>query len=428
MHGPSESNCDEDEDRDQLYDCDLGSDSKIYYHHTEQPGTGTDQFFDYWFFYRFNAGPGPSTTDDHEGDWEGVFVAAPKDDPTHFHYAAFNAHNDGPWRYLREVLLCGGSDSVAPTTCGSEGSPNAEQRINVYVANGSHASYPFACTSDCRQTDEDGSASAPFGVEGDFDGQLYWAQNDTDSALEEFPEGSSWDDPENRTTTAWTDWPGLWGHHAGSEADLSGPHGPGTKGDRWTDPWSAWTCTERGTSEELLDCWGLVDNPSLQAPEPSLTSNLAADSPGQEFAVTSAAAHTEKTDASCAAWRGPGTQLVACDPAVLEQAQETGAIGNQTSPTLEGAPVGTRVGQVPGLVQAVGPALKPGEILTVGPKIADKEHVFVRTKDRYGIHAREVFFDDLRPGEKAQLKVHKDSRGRAQLNHDSRPIPVDRSA
>jgi hypothetical protein len=66
--------------------------------------------------------------------------------------------------------------------------------------------------------------------------------------------------------------------------------------------------------------------------------------------------------------------------------------------------------------------------LTVGPKIADKEHVFVRTKDRYGIHAREVFFDDLRPGEKAQLKVHKDSRGRAQLNHDSRPIPVDRSA
>lgn len=120
-----------------------GTPSAIYAHVTR----GARRIaIDYWWFLRFNAFGFAS----HEGDWEGVTVIA---DRRGMRVLAvyFAAHTD-VWRYPAGVVQLDG------------------RRARVYVANGTHASYPRPCLRRCRQTD---------GLVGEtrFDGRRAWSGN-----------------------------------------------------------------------------------------------------------------------------------------------------------------------------------------------------------------------------------------------------------
>jgi hypothetical protein len=122
---------------------DAGAPSVIYAHVARQGGRIA---IDYWWFLRYNA----YSLDRHEGDWEGVTVIADRrgERVLDVHFAA----HAQVWRYPARVPRIAG------------------RRASVFVARGSHASYPRRCARHCRQTD----GIAP---EARFDGARAWAGN-----------------------------------------------------------------------------------------------------------------------------------------------------------------------------------------------------------------------------------------------------------
>jgi hypothetical protein len=75
----------------------------------------------YWFFYAYNDwGTSHQGMNDHEGDWESVFVFLEEDTPV---YAAYAAHTDGlkPYKWT-EIEKYRGSHPIVYVGCGSHGS------------------------------------------------------------------------------------------------------------------------------------------------------------------------------------------------------------------------------------------------------------------------------------------------------------------
>jgi hypothetical protein len=120
-----------------------GTPSVIYAHVTRGARRTA---IDYWWFLRYNAFGFAS----HEGDWEGVTVIADRrgERVLAVHFAAHTT----VWRYPAPVVQLDG------------------RRVRVYVARGTHASYPRPCLRRCRQTD---------GLVGEtrFDGRRAWSGN-----------------------------------------------------------------------------------------------------------------------------------------------------------------------------------------------------------------------------------------------------------
>jgi hypothetical protein len=133
---------------------------------------------DYWWFLRHNAFGFAS----HEGDWEGVTVIADRG-ARRVLRVHFAAHTQ-VWRYAASVVQLDG------------------RRVRVYVARGTHASYPRACLRRCRQTD--GLVS-----ETRFDGRRAWAGNTAAGCrgrcVRLLPVGA------NGAPTSWNAWRGRWG-------------------------------------------------------------------------------------------------------------------------------------------------------------------------------------------------------------------------
>ena len=139
---------------------------RIYYRRTDEVDPETKQVsrvqLDYWWFFRFNASPvaaefmclrglaiKETTCFDHDGDWEGITVTLKRADAgssTRWEgesvtYAGHKWRYRYAWPVLDDVGVI--EDETHPT---------------VYVARGSHASYPASChTQDttkprsCRQ-------------------------------------------------------------------------------------------------------------------------------------------------------------------------------------------------------------------------------------------------------------------------------------
>jgi hypothetical protein len=197
-----------------LADCDRGARTAIY---ERRFALGASTVLDYWLLYRFNDAPYSSallklTDNDHEGDWEGVSVGL-SPDATRFDWVGFAGHGAPPRRYLRATLSCDGASGRG--SCAAAGA----RRVHVFVARGTHASYPVACRDRadgaaalpvtgvvgryvlaCHQT---GVASpGPDGPlpEGEFDGARRWGADDDPAALRPLP---PLDD--------FTGWPGRWG-------------------------------------------------------------------------------------------------------------------------------------------------------------------------------------------------------------------------
>jgi len=173
----------------------------VVYAHVVRMGARTA--IDYWWFLRYNA----YSFARHESDWEGVTVivnrAATKVLAVHF-----AAHAD-VWRY----------DADVPRI--------VEGRVKVYVANGSHASYPRPCKRLCRQ-------SNPTLPEARFGGQRSWVGNSAAGCRRRcvrlLPTGL------DGAPSSWNAWDGRWG--ATTAPAFAPPRTPAFQ-RRYADPFAA---------------------------------------------------------------------------------------------------------------------------------------------------------------------------------------------
>jgi hypothetical protein len=361
-----------------LVDCDAGARAAIY---ARRFALGGYTVLDYWLLYRFNDAPFSSpllrlTDNDHEGDWEGVSVGVPPGAAgaarTGFDWVAYAGHGAPPRRYLRGLLSCDGDNR--PGSCAKPGA----DRAHVYVARGTHASYPMACRGrgglfalpsnlqdlsasrllGCHQT---GVASrGPDGAlpEGSFDGTRRWGADDDPEALRRLPSSGSF-----------ADWPGRWGL-------------PGAV---------------RGPAFQFAN--------RAEASDPALR---VAASAGPSTPAARAAAPGPIT--SCEDWLADAVAVLVCDPDRLAAAFAAGELGAPgelalaaaTPPPAAGArreaPSGATVADqrprgwpatataadtrpaacAPGIAQLGGGLLRPGERVTLTGATTPGEQLVVR--------------------------------------------------
>jgi hypothetical protein len=350
-----------------LEDCGTKPRSTIYYHVTE---SNNRFYIDYWWFLRFNHFPRslPSFSchsqtareadvcDEHEGDWEGVTVVTPPDESDRVDYVVYAAHK-GTFRYTASQLQM--HEGTRPT---------------VYVAQGSHASYPVACSHDCSQPPGlavDGLVDLP---ESNFDGKSGWARNG-----ETCPANAPGSCLDSLTAQAWTNWPGQWGagcgDACGKSETASSPRSPGLQ-SRYQTPW----CSSQAG---VFTC----DGRALR----------------------------------CSDWLGPLVVAVACDPPLL-------AAGLQANDATEPGKLvlvvnGTERSQetTPGVVQALGSPLHPGDTATV---IADSPATQVLVRAEQDGVVVESRFSGLatQAGDRIVVAVTSGSDGPTVLANEQHPV------
>jgi hypothetical protein len=365
-----------------VFDCGTGAGSAIYYHVTRS----NDRFYvDYWWFMRFNnferaafacrnrALREQEACDEHEGDWEGVTAVTPPDDEAHLDYVVYAAHK-GTFRYTAAKLAPPGH---APPT-----------RPPVYVARGSHASYPTPCSKDakgplhgCQQAITiKGLQTLP---EGRSDGKSPWARNE--EVCRPNAPGSCLQSllrPRSPDPQPWAVWAGHWG--AGCETACAGvegkrpdsPQSPGLQA-RYHTPW----CSQQ---EGLFTC----DSVAL----------------------------------GCSDWLGPLVAAVACDPNRL-----AAALGNSNDVPAGSLSIAVRgearnTETTPGVVQTLGDPLKPGERLTVTGAAPDAQ-VLVRAQSRrYVVEAR---FEHLRLDRRHRVEIMVGGGQRPHVHLEPKGEPVE---
>jgi hypothetical protein len=313
-----------------LWDCDSGPRTAIYYHvvpsaDLEETSELGYNYVDYWMFYRYNQDQNdPSSTDDHQGDWEGLTVAPSLITPNALDFVIFAQHSHH-YLYAPGNLQC---DAGGEGSCGTGEDPIG-QRVWDFVAVGTHASYPAVDSGGesgvCTQTDEE----LP---EGCHDGAAPWgATRDVNDVLP-FPEVPGEGD--------WIDWSGRWGKDTGSLVPKTGasPDSPSDQ-SRFRCPWQ----------------W--------YEPETTACPSSAHGSP----------AHARDIVAStCGNWFGGSVVMTACSPSALRNAVHAARMGRSGKVHIE---IGRRAGHsasLPGVAQALGEPLRSGETVTVaGPAPID---------------------------------------------------------
>jgi hypothetical protein len=151
-----------------VYDCDSGPAAAMYYRVTT---SGDRTYVDYWWLLRFNDFDRQEAGRDvrsfcerqferavigcfnHEGDWEGVTVVSARGADDKLAFVDMASH-EGVFRYAAAELRREGS------------------RVDVFSARGSHASYPRACATKCKQV----NGRLP---ETNTDGEADWGANET---------------------------------------------------------------------------------------------------------------------------------------------------------------------------------------------------------------------------------------------------------
>jgi hypothetical protein len=212
-------------------DCNSGPRSAIYYRRTTHEGRW---YWDFWWFYRYNDYTGLAAhcvkkvlCSDHEGDWEGVtVVTSPSLDPTILG-VVYAAHTD---RILVEA----------------EYVPSQEGHPLAFVAEGTHATYPYRCAAHCHQYASIAGAHLP---EDPHDGFAAWGGNSEKSCAQfvcvrPLPEVGEPGDLAPPLAGAWAGWPGSWGSTCAkgecgntfSEVQAS-PRSPGVQ-SRFKCPWA----------------------------------------------------------------------------------------------------------------------------------------------------------------------------------------------
>ena len=256
-----------------------GGPGSAYYYHVVDRDRPNRIYVDYWWYFTRNPSPvgaavgcGPGarwvgiTCHDHPSDWEGVTVVlgrcpAGQEDcvrsegdlwaPLAVRYAQHEHLVSYPWSTLRELW---------------RSYPDRKPvRPLVYVARDSHASYPAACPSECKQFADYPLLGADLPLvdekrdEGPHDGRLEWNYNvlctheeDTTDCLEPMPVTA------DGFAASWNAFRGRWGRQtcilAGAYCDTSAaPRSPAGQG-RYRDPGRAgpWLCVDDPRPEALL--------------------------------------------------------------------------------------------------------------------------------------------------------------------------------
>lgn len=326
-----------------LSDCGEAPKSAIYYRVTES----NERFYiDYWWFLRYNHFPVASSTcvipselcDEHEGDWEGMTLVTPPNDGQHLDYVVYAAHR-GTFRYPADQLFL-----------------HQGRRPEVFVARGSHASYPRPCAGPvCAQPIAFiGSVPRP---ETSVDGKRSWPRNEEEcepnakgSCLLALPSAEP-------GKTVWTTWTGLWGETCGKVCESDGPQSPASPGlqTRFQTPW----CSTSATGTPICDT----------------------------------------TAQGCADWLGPLVAVLSCDPKALAK----GLIASEQLPkgelklTVTSADGTTRrlSAATRGVVQALGSPLRPGSQVKASG-VGGGTELMIRA--RKGNHALEARYDPYPPG------------------------------
>lgn len=177
-------------------DCNGGKGAAIYYRRSAHEGSW---YWDFWWFYRYNDYNGHFNEcrfycDDHEGDWEGMVVITTESLEPEITGAIYAAHRD-------RIFVPG---TTLPT---SEGHPLA------YVAEGTHATYPFVCAEECEQYSGLYEQHLP---EGDHGGQIPWDDNvdtvcEADTCVRALPGPPQAGRQKLPYADSWAAWPGHWG-------------------------------------------------------------------------------------------------------------------------------------------------------------------------------------------------------------------------
>jgi hypothetical protein len=351
-------------------DCNQGDATAIYYHVV----SANDRLYvDYWWFFRYNdfkrAPAFTSCTrdilthcDDHEGDWEGITVVAPVDAPHQIEYATFAQH-EGGFRYGPQQLeLQGGT------------------RPSVYVADGSHASYPQPCSHACAETYALlGPIRRP---EGSYDGARAWGRNSDpacygggSSCLIRLPDGS-------RPDRSWDAYAGVWGKaclRLGSDCSTVGAPPSPSQQLRFHDPWCAQLldlANSKGTAHETCD-------------QPT---------PGLGVAATAGLA----TNADCEGWSGQLASLVACDQDRLAGRLATAPTDTPTQIRLGFDHTSASDSSTPGVAQLVGKPLRAGDHVIISGTVTN---IIVRMRGKG--EAVQATFDglSLNAGSRSVLRV-----------------------
>lgn len=278
-----------------LRDCNAGPGTAIYYEVKQANGRF---YIDYWWFLRYNEfRKGGRLTEcsakfrpgcgDHEGDWEGITVVTSAFEPGEIEYVTYAEHS-GDFRYARPQFEVGGRNDKRPL---------------VFVADGSHASYPGECGGeDCAQLLP---LSLGFRLpEGRHDGRAAWGRN----AGEDCSAGPvSCLLPLSEAAESWNAFGGLWGldcGEGGPDCPVNpGPHSPSAQ-DRFKYPW----CYQR-----VLPSGGDFER--------SASCDVAA------AVADPAAAPGAATQTDCRAWAGGNVAILACDSGALA----TGLADEETS-------------------------------------------------------------------------------------------------
>jgi hypothetical protein len=212
-------------------DCNAGPRTAIYYRRTSHEGRW---YWDYWWLYRYNDYTGPLSRcnsrlcSDHEGDWEGITVVTTPTLKPEVVEAIYAAHRN-------RILVEGQS------------LPLEDGHLLAFVAEGTHATYPYRCAAGCKQY-----ASLP-GIgripEDPHDGAVAWGGNadaecSTYRCVRPLPERGDPIETALPQAGAWAGWPGQWGAtcHEGCESGLrelqGSPRSPGSQ-TRFQCPWAA---------------------------------------------------------------------------------------------------------------------------------------------------------------------------------------------
>jgi hypothetical protein len=213
-------------------DCDDGAGSAIYYRRTSN---GNRWYWDYWWFYRYSDYTGKVNNceficGDHEGDWEGMTVITTASTEPKVLGAIYASHSA---RIKVDAAIL----------------PLVGKRPRAFVAEGTHATYPFACTETCGQYSTLGLLTLEVGLyEESHDGVAGWSHNSDESCEEAdcvrpLPEGGGGEEGDSLPIAGeWAAWRGKWGATCpdgcpgGLDHRESSPQSPGNQ-SRYRCPW-----------------------------------------------------------------------------------------------------------------------------------------------------------------------------------------------
>lgn len=342
-------------------DCDSGPRSSIYYRAV--PNAFGYMFYDYWFFYRANFF-GLQSADFHEGDWEAVSVGVEAQHPGTFSFVSFSEHG-GFYSYLRRNLACEDAPSgqvPSPGSCGTTG-----KRVNVMVANGSHANYAHPCTEDVTGLTCSSNKALEHRERG-YSGTYRWGNAYTPDALRVMP-------------TTWENWAGKWGSTPPGTLSPGSPESPGRQGIDID-------CSEynNDVSQDDHTPGGCVFSPHARARADRFRhsskrrrgrTRLTKAKPRQGGSYRSPG----EVASSCGSWLGEGVAAAVCDQAQLSRAvdqtrlDEPGQIDLRVAGRSEGA------ASAPGITQLTGSFLRDGDRLVLSGRTTAGAELSVRVAD-----------------------------------------------